>query len=66
MSITDLLIYMHLTAVHGGVLNVYVGRSEGWLKVKTMTTSSRSSQVTKSVKKKLDFTIELKFENLVK
>lgn len=66
-----MLIYMHLTAVHVAFLNTYIGRSKDWLKVKMMTTPSRSSQVAKSVEKEpnkqqLDFTIEIKFGNLVK
>lgn len=43
---------MHLTGVHGAVLNMYIGRSKDWLKVKMVMTTSRSSQVTKSVGKK--------------
>lgn len=66
-----MLIYRHLTAVRVAFLNTYIGRSKDWLKVKMVTTPSRSSQVAKSVeeepnKQQLDFTIEIKFENLVK
>lgn len=61
---------MHLLQYVLQILNMYIGRSKGWLKGKMVITPSRPSQVTKSVenkpnKQQVDFTIEVKFENSV-